>query len=143
MGNDWNWELAEENQRQYEEDTKRPLLGKEAVKFDDTKTMLALLPGDVLAETAKRLTYAAVDKYTADNWRTGKGLTYRQCISAAMRHILAFSDGEDIDDDPRMRGTSHLAGALAMLTFLEWYRLHPGIGVDDRWKPPASDESTT
>lgn len=68
-------------------------------------------------------------KYDAHNWR--KGLAWSRPLSAAMRHIMAFNDGEDKDPES---GLSHLGHAMACIMFLlEFEKTRPEL--DDRWKP--------
>ena len=107
-----------------------------AVKHDSEKPPLALLSTYALTETARVLEYGAAE-YGADNWRSS--FAYRRLLSAALRHLFAFSDGED--DDPES-GLSHLAHALCMVSFLlENTQTHPEL--DDRykavrkWTPPS------
>ena len=96
------------------------------IKYDDDKPRMALLSTYALIETAKVLNYGA-QKYGDDNWRGG--ISARRLISAALRHILAFNDGEDNDPET---GLSHLAHAMCMLMFeLESSVTHPEL--DDRY----------
>lgn len=104
---------------------------KVGVKHDDEKPRMALLSTYALTETAKVLNYGA-EKYGADNWRAG--ISARRLISAALRHILAFNDGEDNDPET---GLSHLAHAMCMIMFeLESHVTHPEL--DDRYKSVQS-----
>ena len=101
------------------------------IKHDDDKPRMALLSTYALTETAKVLNYGA-QKYGADNWRAG--ISARRLISAALRHILAFNDGEDNDPET---GLSHLAHAMCMIMFeLESHVTHPEL--DDRYKAPQT-----
>ena len=95
------------------------------IKYDEEKPRLALLSTYALTETAKVLNYGA-EKYGDDNWR--EGISARRLISAALRHILAYNDGEDNDLET---GLSHLAHAMCMIMFeLESHVTHPEL--DDR-----------
>lgn len=97
------------------------------VKQDAEKPPLALLSTFALLETGKVLQYGAA-KYGPDNWR--KGLAWRRLTSAALRHILAFNEGEDLDPETSL---SHLAHAMCMIMFvLESTQTHPEL--DDRWR---------
>ena len=97
------------------------------IKHDDDKPRMALLSTYALTETSKVLNYGA-DKYGADNWR--KGIAWRRLTGAALRHVLAFNDGEDNDPET---GLSHLAHAMCMVMFaLESTQTHREL--DDRYK---------
>jgi hypothetical protein len=69
-----------------------------------------------------------VERDGRDNWR--RGMKWRRLIGAALRHLLAFSRGEDLDPET---GLSHLAHLGCCTTFLLEYQL-TGNGTDDRWK---------
>jgi len=81
-------------------------------KYDSEKPQLYLLPPKSLYEVGKVLTFGA-EKYDPHNWRKVENLQNRYS-SAAMRHILAHIDGEDLDEET---GLSHLAHAICCLMF--------------------------
>jgi hypothetical protein len=97
------------------------------LKFDHGKPPLSLLSRVWLEGTASVLAYGA-KKYAAHNWR--KGMQHSRLLDALQRHILAFQDGEDFDDESKL---AHLFHASCCLMFLaenhirrpEW---------DDRYK---------
>jgi hypothetical protein len=99
-----------------------PLEGR---KDDAGKAPLSLIPRSALLAEADVLAFGA-KKYQRDNWR--KGMAYSRLIDAALRHVLAFADGEDADDET---GLSHLAHARCCLAFLIEYE-ERGLGTDDR-----------
>lgn len=86
--------------------------GKENPKarYGRSKPQLGLLPAAALIEMAGAMELGAA-KYGASNWRDDpvETMTY---IHAALRHVLSFIDGEDIDPES---GSSHLAHAMACL----------------------------
>lgn len=99
-------------------------------KHDHEKPRVELLPADALEEIAKVLTFGA-KKYDAYNWC--KGFQWGRLIGAALRHIYAFSRGEDKDPET---GLSHIAHASCCLLFLIWHEKHlPAL--DDRYKPKS------
>jgi hypothetical protein len=105
-----------------------------ALKFDTDKLPLNLLSTEAMNQTAAVLKFGAI-KYAEHNWR--KGFAWSRPLAAAMRHITAFNDGEDIDPES---GLSHLAHAQCCIMFLlEFQKTHPHL--DDRYKPDVS--STT
>jgi Domain of unknown function (DUF5664) len=99
-----------------------------AVKYDQDKAPLSLLSNEALVQTARVLAFGK-EKYAAHNWRNG--FEWSRPLSAALRHILAFQDGEDRDPES---GLSHLAHAMCCIMFLlEFEKTHREL--DDRWKP--------
>ena len=94
------------------------------------KTQLHLLPPVALAEAAKAHQQGA-DKYGPFNWRETKvcASTY---ISAMMRHLDLWRDGEDLAPDS---GVSHLGHIIAGANIL-LDAAHCGTLVDDRAKMP-------
>jgi hypothetical protein len=99
-----------------------------AIKFDENKLPLHLLSTEAMNQTAAVLAFGA-QKYAAHNWRDG--FTWSRPLSAAMRHITAFNDGEDKDPES---GLSHLAHAACCIMFLlEFEKTHKHL--DDRYKP--------
>jgi len=99
-----------------------------ALKFDTDKLPLNLLSTEAMNQTAAVLKFGA-QKYAEHNWR--KGFAWSRPLAAAMRHITAFNDGEDIDPES---GLSHLAHAMCCIMFLlEFQKTHPEL--DDRYKP--------
>lgn len=111
----------------------------DALKYDKNKPPMDLLPYSTLLEVAKVLGYGA-NKYTTEegsgrhNWR--KGFEYSRLHAAALRHIGAWGEGEDLDPES---GINHIAHALCCLMFLLEHQIK-GYGVDDRYpKQPRSN----
>lgn len=102
-----------------------------AVKHDAEKPRMALLPEVALEGVAKVLTFGA-HTYSDDNWRNNGGMAWRRYISAAMRHLLAFSRAEESDPESSL---PHIDHAICCLLFLSEYQKR-GLGTDDRWKFP-------
>ena len=101
-----------------------------ALKFDTDKLPLHLLSTEAMNQTAAVLKFGA-QKYAEHNWRAG--FAWSRPLSAAMRHITAFNDGEDTDPES---GLSHLAHAACCIMFLlEFEKTHPHL--DDRYKSPS------
>lgn len=87
----------------------------EGRKLDTGKAPMALLSHTALMKISQVMEFGA-KKYSADNWRFG--MAWRRILSAAMRHIGAFSDGEDKDPETQL---SHIAHAACCLMFLLEY----------------------
>lgn len=105
----------------------------EAVKADSKKPCMALLPSSALVAITQVLDFGAL-KYDAHNWR--KGMDWSRLLSAMMRHITAFNDGEDVDAES---GLSHLAHAGCCILFLLEYE-NKKLGTDDRYKPESPSQ---
>jgi len=97
-------------------------------KHDQEKPRTDLLPSAPLIEIAKVFTFGA-KKYDAHNWRGG--LQQSRLIGAALRHLLAYNDGEDLDPET---GLPHLAHLGCCTLFMLEQHLK-GTGEDDRYKP--------
>ena len=85
---------------------------KVATKHDSGKPPISLISTKALIEEAKVMAYGE-KKYGRDTWRGG--FAYSRLLDAALRHILAYNDGEDKDAET---GISHLAHARCCLGFL-------------------------
>ena len=95
------------------------------VKFDAGKPPLGLIPRQALEAEAQVMAFGA-NKYGRDNWRGG--MDWTRLSDAALRHITAFVDGEDVDPET---GLPHLAHARCCLAFLLAYS-ELELGRDDR-----------
>ena len=98
-----------------------------AIKHDEGKPRIDLIPPEMLLETAKCLGFGA-NKYTEGNWELG--LDWNRVYSALMRHMIAFWGGEDLDKES---GLSHLSHAACCISFLIAFQ-ERGIGNDNRPK---------
>lgn len=89
---------------------------KEALKFDQDKPRMELLPMEALREVSKVLTYGAA-KYEEHNWRGG--LEYSRLYGAMLRHLTSFIEGEDTDPETQLSHIAHMVcGGLFLLTFI-------------------------
>jgi len=95
------------------------------------KPPLALLPPEALRQAAEAHRLGAA-KYGVANWREVpvNATTY---VSAMMRHIGQYMDGEDADAES---GLSHLAHVIASANILIDAK-HCGTLVDNRPPKPA------
>lgn len=99
----------------------------EAIKHDEGKARLDLIPPQALLDIAEVLAYGA-EKYSDHNWRENGGMEYSRLYAAAQRHMLSFWDGRTLDSET---GMSHLAHAACCIIFLMSYEAED-IGKDDR-----------
>lgn len=96
-------------------------------KFDKEKPKIHLLTKDSIFDIADVLTWGA-KKYGIYNFM--EGIEYTRLIDAAMRHLLKFSNGEDLDPES---GKNHVAHAGANIIMLLWM-IHNKKEFDDRFK---------
>jgi hypothetical protein len=96
-------------------------------KHDGGKPPMNLVGRIFKREVAKVLGFGA-EKYDAWNW--SKGMKWSRLAAAAERHLDAWVDGDNTDDET---GLSHLAHAACCLMFLIEYQAR-GLGEDDRHK---------
>lgn len=92
------------------------------------KPSLSFVPPVALMHEAVVMALGA-RKYGAFNWRENK-VKAKVYIDAAIRHLMLYADGEDIDPES---GASHLAHARACCGILLDAQ-HTGNMVDDRHK---------
>ncbi|MGL2349658.1 dATP/dGTP diphosphohydrolase domain-containing protein [Helicobacter pylori] len=98
---------------------------KAACKDDAYKSRVDLIPPSALLTIGHVLANGA-RKYGANNWRNG--MDWSRLHGAALRHLLAWFNGEDKDPES---GLPHLAHAACCLLFLMDYDAQQ-IGCDDR-----------
>lgn len=97
--------------------------------FGVSKSPLHLIPPPALLALADVFGLGA-RKYGAYNWRTKK-VSASVYQAAALRHLLAWWDGEDLDAESRR---THLAHAMACCAILIDAEAHDALN-DDR--PPS------
>jgi hypothetical protein len=85
-------------------------------KADSEKTRFDLLPWGPVEDVARVLTVGA-QKYAPDNWQKVQEAR-RRYFAAAMRHLVAWEQGEIADPET---GLPHLAHAGCCLLFLAWF----------------------
>lgn len=96
------------------------------LKFDSEKAPIDLIPHDSIIEIAKVL-QAGEKKYGTANW--ANGIEIRRLLSASMRHIGQFNNGEDMDEETQ---TLHIANAATNLIFAIWM-MKNRPDMDNRW----------
>ena len=96
-------------------------------KNDQEKPMLAYIPKEAIWETGKAFSYGQL-KY--NKWNYKNGLEITRTVSAALRHIYQFMDGENFDKESK---SLHLGNAIAGLSMaIDTYYNHKD--KDDRFK---------
>lgn len=99
-----------------------------AKTYDENKPPLAWLPPEGIRAVARVQAYGHKKYGQFSNFR--KGLEVSRNASCAMRHILAFMDGEDFDIESN---ESHIAHAATRLMFI-LQNIKDGVAIDDRYK---------
>jgi hypothetical protein len=85
------------------------------LKLDNGKPRWDLLPMHEVGQVVRVLTNAATEKYSDENWKIVVEETPEKYFAAAMRHIVAWKEGEIIDPEYNL---PHLAHAICNLLFL-------------------------
>ncbi len=95
-------------------------------KLDKGKLPLQLLSTEALNRITEVMQFGA-KKYAPNAWRDG--MHWSRLIGAALRHLTAFNDGEDLDEESGLSHLAHLACCTMFL--LEYEKTHPD--KDDRY----------
>lgn len=106
-------------------------LTKGGVKFDQDKPEWSLLPLKSCLEGVIRVLMVGAKKYTRHNWKAG--MPWSRVLDATKRHLVAWEEGEDLDNETSL---NHIDHALCELLFLRYYITH-NVGEDDRFKRPT------
>ena len=91
-------------------------------KDDDGKNRLDLIPPEAILAIGEVMSHGA-KVYSPNNWQKVENFNNRY-YAAALRHLLTWRDGEDVDKESNLH---HLKHALCNLTFLVW-------GIDNETK---------
>jgi hypothetical protein len=83
-------------------------------KDDDGKQRWDLVPMDAIAEIVKRYTHGAT-KYGSNNWQQVDNFKDRY-YAALLRHLVAYRNGERMDDD----GLTHISAVAWNALALVW-----------------------
>ena len=98
----------------------------QSTKHDNKKPRLSIAPFKAIGKVIEVMEFGAI-KYDAHNFRKGTNST--RYPDAAIRHILAYLGGEDIDPES---GKHHLDHASASLLIERENQIN-GTSVDDRY----------
>ena len=98
------------------------------------KAPMSVVPANVLAEIGVGLLEGAT-KYGRHNYRV-IGVRASVYYDAAMRHLMAWWEGEDIDSDPGSARLNHITKAITSLVVLRDAMMQEMLD-DDR--PPPSE----
>jgi len=98
---------------------------KEGIKHDVGKAQLSLVSKESLEGEARALEYGK-NKYGKNNYKLG--MDWTRLLDASLRHIFAFSDRKDFDDESSLNHLFHAKACLGMLI----YYYENKLGKDDR-----------
>lgn len=96
-------------------------------RYNTGKLPIHLVPTSSVYALADVLDYGAT-KYEDHNWR--RGMKWSTVYSCAMRHLLKWFEGEELDDESGKEHLSHVMANIAML--IEYKKTCPEL--DDRFK---------
>ena len=96
-------------------------------KNDQGKPRISLIPREAIEGAANALTFGAL-KYHSHNFKSG--IFYSRLADAALRHLIAWVDGENLDPESGLSHLDHALATLAMLKYMEQNR----PDMDDRYK---------
>lgn len=99
-----------------------------ALKHLENKPRVELVPSEMIEALSRPLTYGAT-KYSDFNWE--KGIPFLTSYAAAMRHLLAWRKGVDIDEESGLR---HIDQAMLNLGMIVTQTERKRNDLDDRPK---------
>ena len=96
------------------------------LKFDSGKNRLDLIDPSFILRIGRVLTFGA-NKYEDNSWKQVPDAVNRY-YAAAMRHLMAYRDGEVLDQES---GLPHLAHAACNIMFLMHFTYTANKDVDN------------
>ena len=94
-------------------------------RFNSSKPRWSLVDYPSLLPLVQVLEFGA-NKYGENNWK--KGLSYTQTTESLLRHVYAFLDNQDIDEESKLHHIGHI---LCNAMFLS-YMIKNRPDLDDR-----------
>ena len=99
------------------------------LRFNVGKNRLDLIPAWALDRVGEVFTQGSL-KYEDNNWK--KGMPWTSVIASLKRHLSAWEQGKDFDEEDGLYHMAHLATNALFL--LEYYHIYPQ--GDNRWSRP-------
>jgi len=98
---------------------------QEATKNDSEKNRMELIPASGIEGIGRAMTFGAT-KYSEHNW--ANGFDWLRLVGSCLRHIFAWSRGEDKDPESKLSHLDHAGACIVMLIAHET----EGLGNDNR-----------
>lgn len=86
-------------------------------KHDTDKPMISLVEPDFIIGIAEILTYGA-KKYAINNWKQATNKDIRRIKDSLLRHTLAYTSGNLLDEETHKSHAYHAACNLMFLNYL-------------------------
>lgn len=90
-------------------------MSEPAIKHDEGKSRLDLVPYDALLMVGDVLAYGAKE-YPDRNWE--RGLDWGRVFAATLRHLAKWASGERFDPDSKLPHLAHATADVMMLLAL-------------------------
>ena len=101
----------------------------QALRYNKGKPQLSYTPLALMEAVSHVMEFGA-SKYERDNWK--KGFPYLSLVDSLQRHLMAWSEGEDVDPESGLNHMWHVACNVGFIC----HQLKHGIGTDNRPKGP-------
>lgn len=89
-----------------------------AVRYNQGKLRVDLIPPKFLEEVAKVLTFGAA-KYSANNWKNFTAEQQSEILGSLLRHILEYQKGNKLDSESGLHHLAHAACNIAFILYFE------------------------
>ena len=86
-------------------------------KHDNEKPMISLVESSFIVGIAEVLTFGS-KKYGIDNWKSATDKDIRRIKDSLLRHTLAYTAGELLDEETHLSHTYHIACNAMFLNYL-------------------------
>ena len=108
---------------------------KEGTKYDDGKSRMDLIPPEAVTAMGHVLGFGA-EKYEDRNWELG--MDWGRLFAATQRHLWAWANGEEDDNESNFPHLWHAFTTLGMLLAL----VERNDGIDSRFSFTKKSEET-
>jgi hypothetical protein len=88
---------------------------EQADRYNNGKRKWSLVDFKSIEEMVQVLEYGS-KKYSAHNWK--KGLPVSEIFESMLRHMLAYMDGEDVDQESNLPHTGHILCNAMFLAYM-------------------------
>jgi len=99
---------------------------KEGLRFNEGKLKWSLVSWKALEPMVRVLMFGA-EKYDDHNWK--KGLKYTEVCESLQRHLNAFSEGADNDEESKISHVGHIMCNAMFLSYMYLFKKD----MDDRY----------